>query len=837
MNEIISQAIIEALQNRASEHGDYFQLNSNPIQVRCFDPEKHKNADDHPSAYYYPGKYIICKVCGFKASENKLADRLGIGVVEGGLTLSILAAFKKLPVDFLQNWGWRTQKGFDGKANVLIPWYDQKGVSKTAPAYHIRHYINKDDDRGPRFTWDLPKSTKLNPYGIWRFHEYEMEASQLKIESYIFLVESELDAVTCWLHQIPAAASGGADHWKLEWADHFRGFNKIIIAQEPGAGGINMVKLIARDLLKYLNVNKDQCQQLLVCPFPEESKDMNALHLKVNGNKQDFRSNLFQLMSQAVPAEQILNKILQTNESIEQEQKAQEQKQIIESIRPLLEDPALLHKAIHKVEELGLVGERKNIGLLHLQVRSRALPRPINIEINSPSSSGKTYLVLKTHELEHPQACYEITASSEKALIFSKESFQNRIIYIQEPEGFGNDVSSAIMKSSVWEGRVKYDTVVSDKDGNLVGNRVEKNGPCGLVATTTIPLEEQLSNRMLRIEVDTTEEQTRNILNAIADAANEINKTIDLKPWHALSLLLGEPTRVKIPFGRTLADKVSTKSLRIRRDFTHLLSLIAACAVEYSFQRSKSPEGSILATVADYAMVYSLFADTFQNAQAEGINENDRKMVDILLTLSKPRDGSSILTTISQADLRNYMQLSKSTASYRVKRLLRLGYIINLESDKDKPMKLVPGSRLPDKPEPLPDPCTLSQHLLNTNLPELIIPWVNPISGEVHDCRKHIDNSSFTGLPLPLAMNPEPCPLCRRVSRLDLDGFKADEPLEPDLTQNQPGFNKVQSKLNPPLNMNNLKPNPGLGSGFNPDIPVGLNLPTDPKQNNDYGEL
>ena len=98
MNEdsVLTQAIIEVLEKRAEEKGDEFRLKGNRVQVRCFDPDRHKNGDAHPSSFYYLGKYIVCRVCGFKESEKKLAVRLGIGEVEGGLTLAALAHEKEL---------------------------------------------------------------------------------------------------------------------------------------------------------------------------------------------------------------------------------------------------------------------------------------------------------------------------------------------------------------------------------------------------------------------------------------------------------------------------------------------------------------------------------------------------------------------------------------------------------------------------------------------------------------------------------------------------------------------------------------------------------------------
>ena len=93
--------------------------------------------------------------------------------------------------------------------------------------------------------------------------------------------------------------------------------------------------------------------------------------------------------------------------------------------------------------------------------------RPVNLEVNSPSTSGKTHVVNGSLTLEDPCAFYEMTAGSEKSLIYLQESLENRIIYIQEREGLSEGVGTAVIKSLVCEGRLKYDTVVQEDGTSL----------------------------------------------------------------------------------------------------------------------------------------------------------------------------------------------------------------------------------------------------------------------------------------------------------------------------------------------------------------------------------
>ncbi|MFC1989438.1 hypothetical protein ACFLVW_02585 [Chloroflexota bacterium] len=420
-----------------------------------------------------------------------------------------------------------------------------------------------------------------------------------------------------------------------------------------------------------------------------------------------------------------------------------------ELAKPLLNDPAILHRAVHAVEDLGVVGERKSIGLLHLQFRSRVLKRPINTEINSPSSTGKTFLVTTVATLENSDACYELTASSEKALIYIDESLEHRILYIQEPEGLAQGAGYAAIKSLVWEGRLKYDTVVKE-GGDIVGKHIEKDGPTGLIVTSTRPLDDQTSNRLLRIELDASKEQTRRILEEIAKReSGDGMPVVDLRAWHALAHILGEPSEVDIPFAKFLALHISTSALRMRRDFTHQLTLIKASAVEYQYQRARSSNNHILATVADYAHVHSLVDEVFQAAQEEGITKPDRDMVASVEYLTSSKDGQPV----SQAEIAAYLELSKSQVSYRVNRLLKIGYLTNSEKRKGYTHQLLPGAPLPEKVPALPSPCEVAEYLVQNGRTDLIVPWVDPVTGIPHSCYDHLQILSSN-------QTPEQCPRC-----------------------------------------------------------------------------
>lgn len=52
----------------------------------------------------------------------------------------------------------------------------------------------------------------LDPYGAWRVTDWLEEAKVRQIEPYIYITESEVDAITLWQYGIPAIATGGSNN-------------------------------------------------------------------------------------------------------------------------------------------------------------------------------------------------------------------------------------------------------------------------------------------------------------------------------------------------------------------------------------------------------------------------------------------------------------------------------------------------------------------------------------------------------------------------------------------------------------------------------------------------
>ena len=120
----------------------------------------------------------------------------------------------------------------------------------------------------------------------------------------------------------------------------------------------------------------------------------------------------------------------------------------------------------------------------------------------------------------------------------------------------------------------------------LRARRICKEGPTGFITTTTRDkLHAENETRYLSLVVKDTREQTRSVFRALAEESAE---EPDRARWHALQVWLeGGEHRVTIPYAGALAEKMGDVAVRLRRDFSVVLSLIKAHAILHQATRER----------------------------------------------------------------------------------------------------------------------------------------------------------------------------------------------------------------------------------------------------------
>jgi hypothetical protein len=294
------------------------------------------------------------------------------------------------------------------------------------------------------------------------------------------------------------------------------------------------------------------------------------------------------------------------------------------------------------------------------------------------------------------EAYYALTAMSEHALAYGDEPLSNRFLVLYEAAGMDSDLTTYFVRSLLSEGRLRYETVEKTSEG-MKPRLIEREGPTGLIVTTTaVKLHPENETRLLSLTVTDTQEQTREVMAALAEQVS--GQMPNLGQWHALQRWLGTAEhRVSIPYAKNLATLIPPVAVRLRRDFGALLALIRSNAILQQARRQRDAEGHIIATLEDYAVVRNLVADLVSEGVEATVPTTVRETVEKLRLLYS--DKSEPVTIVKLAE---ELELDKSAAWRRVRAAIDRGYIKNLEDRKGRPAQLVPGEPLPDDVDILP---------------------------------------------------------------------------------------------------------------------------------------
>src|SRR5262249_20951641 len=113
---------------------------------------------------------------------------------------------------------------------------------------------------------------------------------------------------------------------------------------------------------------------------------------------------------------------------------------------------------------------------------------------------------------------------------------------------------------------------------------------------------------------------TGQVLALQALRAQGLLPAVDTQGWQEAFewLVLAGVHDAVVPYADHLAAHMPSEPLRIRRDFARLLEALRIFAVLHQRQRRRDADGRVTATLADYAMVRALLADTFKIA-VEGL--------------------------------------------------------------------------------------------------------------------------------------------------------------------------------------------------------------------------
>ena len=325
----------------------------------------------------------------------------------------------------------------------------------------------------------------------------------------------------------------------------------------------------------------------------------------------------------------------------------------------LLKDPALLFMALTTMKQSGIVGEEKNLLTLYIVMTSRLLPTPLSAAIKGESSAGKSAIDKTVRRLfPENEAFYYWSAISKQMLVYSDKQYGHKMLVFAE--SVGAEEADFYLRTILSENKLIFE--VTEKDPNTqksITRRIEKNGPTGVITTTTLSrLHPENETRLLTLAIDESEQQTRLIKEYTAAQFEDEKPELNFGLWVNAQRVL-EPVEVKIPYARYLLERLPDKPLRIRRDCQKLLNFISASAALHQFQRRRATNGNVIANLADYFNAKLLFENIFFQS-LYGTHPNTRALMNAIVDLTQ---GGGLGDEITTKDLAEQLGWVKSKIS------------------------------------------------------------------------------------------------------------------------------------------------------------------------------
>jgi hypothetical protein len=288
---------------------------------------------------------------------------------------------------------------------------------------------------------------------------------------------------------------------------------------------------------------------------------------------------------------------------------------------------ALFTKEISRV----VTGEQLNMQLLYLVGTSRLFDKTMHAAVKGTSAVGKSELRKSALRFFPPESKIEFTILSEKALLYEDRGFEHKILSMGEAVSTEDSkLQDYLLRELMSEGVLHYPVV--QKNGDVLRTEhIIKCGPVSFMVTSTRnKFNPENETRMLSLEADDSEAQTRAVIDMVARnlGYNTTHEAIDLAPWHAHQRWLAAGAhRVMVPFSQTLGRLIPAKTVRLRRDIGQVMMAIKAHALLHQQQRKRNDAGEIVATRRDYEVARDLLADVLATGAEVAVHRSVEQTV------------------------------------------------------------------------------------------------------------------------------------------------------------------------------------------------------------------
>jgi hypothetical protein len=396
-----------------------------------------------------------------------------------------------------------------------------------------------------------------------------------------------------------------------------------------------------------------------------------------------------------------------------------------ESAAGIIESTSVLDLFADEIAKV-IAGERNNAKLLFLIATSRILRKPMHAAVKGPSAGGKSELREAVLEFMPPESVIAFTSLSEKAIIYDDRDYAHKILSMGEAAA--NDEQSFqdyILREFMSAGRLVHFTTIK-VDGEMIGSSITKEGPVAFMVTTTKnKLHPENETRMWSLEVDDSEEQTARVLKKIAEVEGlgTGKMAIDYEPWRDFQRWLETvgSRSVVVPFAGVLAERTRAMSVRLRRDFGQIMHAVMVHAILQRAHRKRDEFGRIVASIADYRVVYDLMHEGLAVSSEAKVSGKVQQTVDAVRQITADRDeGATVMEVAAK------LRLDRSAAQRRLYAAQHAGLLLNSESRKGHPNAYRLTGQTITAAGMLPTAEALSEYMTS-----------RPLRNPLHSCTPH----------------------------------------------------------------------------------------------------
>lgn len=369
----------------------------------------------------------------------------------------------------------------------------------------------------------------------------------------------------------------------------------------------------------------------------------------------------------------------------------------------LAEEPDVLAILEQRLRDCAFAGDTATARLLYLALTSRVFPRPVSMILKGHSGVGKNHAVEAVLKFIPEEAYWRLSSSTPKAFVYDRRDFRHRMLIVAEAAGIGGEHGNLQMRTLLSEGVIEHLVTERADDGEFYSREVRKEGPTGLITTTTLlRIHDEDESRLLSVPMNDSSEQIRRVLQATAERSKGGRSVPNFDEWHAFHTWVSQrSTDVAIPFVDELADKVDCTHPRITRAFQHVLTLTKAHALLHQLNR-ETENGSVVATLVDYGAVRELVEPLIAASVSATVQPEIRETVAVVKDLLSKQQNVLDRPTGEQEGVAGYrvaealQPLSASATSRRIKAAIEAGYLVNLEERRYQRQILILGDPMPD---------------------------------------------------------------------------------------------------------------------------------------------